>query len=237
MKIRLFTIPNFITLSNLLCGVGSIVASLQYHNLMLAFALVILAAVFDFFDGFAARLLHCSSPIGVQLDSLADMVSFGTAPAFALYTLIEMSSPAFGLCPACASCVKYIPFLMTAFSALRLAKFNIDDTQHEEFSGLTTTANGIFCTSAAASIIYAGVSVPAEWIAIVSLIMACLLISPIRMFSFKVKGLGWSENKVRYIFIVIALVTIALLQLYSIPVIIVLYVITSTIRWIVIKNR
>lgn len=230
MKIRLFTIPNMITLCNLLCGVGAIVVTVKYGNLPLAFGLVMAAAVFDFFDGFTARLLNQYSAIGVQLDSLADMVSFGTAPAFVMYKLVEQS-PNIISCP-CVAFLPYVPFLMTAFSALRLAKFNIDDTQHEEFSGLTTTANGIFCTSLAAALTWSQATVAAEWMAFITVIMAFLLISPIRMFSFKFKSYDFRSNVLRYVFILAAVIIIVLLRTYSIPTIIVLYIVVSTVRWI-----
>ena len=123
MKIKFFTIPNLLTLSNLLCGSVAAVAALVWGNLTLAFGLMILAAVFDFFDGFTARLLDQSSPIGLQLDSLADDITFGFAPAAAMYVLYQrmpgvwLPEGALGL----------IVFAFTAFAALRLAKFNIDD--------------------------------------------------------------------------------------------------------------
>lgn len=229
MKIRLFSIPNIVTLCNLLCGIGSIISSVVYGNLMLAGALIVLAAVFDFFDGFTARLLKQYSEIGVQLDSLADMVSFGTAPAFAMYAFIGGCDFIF---PAIKEYAVFIPFLMTAFSALRLAKFNIDDTQHEEFEGLTTTANGIFCTSFIASLIYSETAVAGEWMILICVICACLLISPIRMFSFKFASFKWADNKLRYIFVILCVAIIAALKLYAVPAIIVLYTVVSTIRWV-----
>lgn len=232
MKIKLFTIPNIITLCNLLCGVGSIISSVIYGNLMMAFCFVALAAVFDFFDGFAARMLKQISPIGIQLDSLADMVSFGTAPAFALYALERVWLADACLCPWMVICL-FAPFCIPAFSALRLAKFNIDDTQHEEFSGLTTTANGIFCTSLAASLTSAEISFPTPYIALISLIVSLLLISNIRMFSFKFRCFAWKGNQLRYIFLAFSLVLIAFLRLYAIPSLIVLYVIVSTLRWFI----
>ncbi|MBQ0080712.1 MAG: CDP-alcohol phosphatidyltransferase family protein [Alistipes sp.] len=230
MKIKLFTIPNIITLCNLLCGVCSIIASTVYGNLMLAFCFVAMAAVFDFFDGFVARMLKQISPIGVQLDSLADMVSFGTAPAFALYALQRTITDACQ-CPLASVCL-FLPFIIPAFSALRLAKFNIDETQHEEFSGLTTTANGIFCTSLTISVTSLGISLQPWYVALLSVVVSLLLISDIRMFSFKFKCFSWSGNELRYIFLAISLALIIWLKLYAIPILIVLYVIVSTLRWI-----
>ena len=150
MKIKLFTIPNCITLANLLCGIASIVFSLVYNDLQLAFALILASAVCDFFDGFAARLLKQYSAVGVQLDSLADMVSFGVAPAVAMSVLCGSMPSTFGLSDCWCEVLCYIPFIIAAFSALRLAKFNIDESQKEEFEGLPTPASAILCMSIAA---------------------------------------------------------------------------------------
>ena len=237
MKIKLFTIPNLITLSNLLCGTGSIVASLVYEDLTMAFVLIMAAAVCDFFDGFAARVLNQPSEIGVQLDSLADMVSFGTAPAAALYTLCGYSPSMFELDDRFAEILRFIPFVITAFSALRLAKFNIDETQHEEFCGLTTTANAIFCGSFAMMCIEGGCIVMQEWIVVIAVIMAALLVSPIRMFSFKMKSYGWKGNEVRWSFAAFALLSILSLRIYSIPFIIVIYIVVSTVIWTIKKTN
>lgn len=239
MKIKLFTIPNLITLSNLLCGAGSIVASLVYKDLTMAFVLIMAAAVCDFFDGFAARVLKQPSEIGVQLDSLADMVSFGTAPAAALYTLCGyFPSAVDDVCAGRLTVVmRFIPFIITAFSALRLAKFNIDETQHEEFSGLTTTANAIFCGSFAMMCFDSEIVVRQEWIIALSIIMSALLISPIRMFSFKMKSYGWNGNEVRWSFAIFAILSLLLLRIYSIPFIIVTYIVVSTVIWIIKKTK
>ena len=239
MKIKLFTIPNFITLGNLLCGAGSIVASLVYNDLTLAFTLVIIAAVCDFFDGFVARMLHQPSAIGVELDSLADMVSFGTAPAAALYALYDLAPSAFGWAWLDADICRFLPFVITAFSALRLAKFNIDDSQHDEFSGLTTTANGIFCTSLAAVCVIGDWAMAREWILLIGAVVSALLVSPIRMFSFKFKAhsFGWKGNEVRYSFIAFALVALLALKIYAIPLIIVIYIAVSTLMWIFKRSK
>lgn len=235
MKIKLFTIPNLITLSNLLCGAGSIVVSLVYEDLTMAFVLIMAAAVCDFFDGFAARVLKQPSEIGVQLDSLADMVSFGTAPAAAFYTLCGYFPSAVDdiWVGRLTEVMRFIPFIITAFSALRLAKFNIDETQHEEFSGLTTTANAIFCGSFAMMCFEGELVVWQEWIIALSIVMSALLVSPIRMFSFKMKTYGWKGNEVRWSFAIFAVLSLLLLRIYSIPFIIVTYIVVSTVIWIV----
>ena len=236
MKIKLFTIPNIITLCNLLCGCGSIVASLVLGDFTLAFIFVVASAVCDFFDGFTARLLHQYSDIGVQLDSLADMVSFGVAPSAAMYALAANSTAMYALPYWLTASLVFVPFIMAAFSALRLAKFNIDETQHETFEGLPTPANALFCASFVYAAISSGKAVEVEWIALISVVMAALLVSPIRMFSFKLKSFGWQQNKSLYIFLVLSLVAFLTLGVYSVPVIIVLYIVISTIGWLFCKK-
>ena len=229
MKVRFFTIPNLLTLSNLMCGTFAALSALVFDNLEWAFWFVILAAVFDFFDGFAARLLRQSSPIGVQLDSLADMISFGFVPAAVLYAMTTrtMGEEQVLLRYAFASA----SFLLAAFSALRLAKFNIDDSQHEEFCGLPTPANALFFTSLGLISARTGFDFGGEWLICIMPLMAWLLISPVRMFSLKFKGFGWRGNEIRYLFLALCVALIAILQLYSIPTIILLYILVSAVRW------
>ena len=236
MKIKLFTGPNIITLGNLLCGCLSIVASLVVGDFRLALIFIIASAVCDFFDGFTARLLKQYSDIGVQLDSLADMVSFGVAPSAMMFAFALDAPTLFELNDVVAHIIVYVPFIMAAFSALRLAKFNIDDSQHETFEGLPTPANALFCASFVYAALYSGKAVEVEWIALISVVMAALLVSPIRMFSFKLKSFGWSKNKSLYIFLALSLVALLTLGVYSVPTIIVLYIVISTIGWLFCKK-
>lgn len=236
MKIKLFTVPNIITLCNLLCGCGSVVASLMFCNYRLAFALIVASAVCDFFDGFTARLLRQYSDIGVQLDSLADMVSFGVAPSAIMYVFASQTFTMFELPETVVAVLTFIPFLMAAFSALRLAKFNIDETQHDSFEGLPTPANAIFCASFVYAVVAGGKAVELEWVALISVIMSALLVSPVRMFSFKLKSLSWSANKLQYIFLALAIIALLTLGIYSVPTIIVIYIVLSTISWLFCKK-
>lgn len=236
MKIKLFTVPNMITLGNLLCGCGAIVSSLVYGDFTLALIFVVASAVCDFFDGFTARLLRQYSDIGVQLDSLADMVSFGVAPSAIVYAFAAQATTHFALPAVVVECLVYVPFIMAAFSALRLAKFNIDETQHETFEGLPTPANALFCASLVFAVVSSGKSIDVEWLALVSVVMALLLVSPIRMFSFKLKSLAWSKNKSQYIFLALAIVALLTLGVYSVPTIIVLYIVISTVGWLFCKK-
>ncbi len=235
MKIRLFTIPNLLTLSNLMCGAFAAVYVLEYRMLTVALMLVIAAAVFDFFDGFVARLLKSSSPIGAELDSLADMISFGLVPASVAYVLFVESLP---------ECMPQwmrwagivLCFSIAAFSALRLAKFNIDETQHTEFEGLPTPANSLFFL-ALGYIYEQGNFGWGVWIPLIALFMGLMLVSPVRMFALKFKGFGWKGNEIRYSFILLSAVLCILLKVYAIPVIIVLYILFSTVRWALAKGR
>ena len=236
MKIKLFTVPNIITLCNLLCGCGSIVASLMFCNFRLALILIIASAVCDFFDGFTARLLRQYSDIGVQLDSLADMVSFGVAPSAMMYLFASQTFTIFTLSETIVNILVFVPFLMAAFSALRLAKFNIDDSQHDSFEGLPTPANAIFCASFVYAIVTDVRAVELEWIVLISVIMSALLVSPVRMFSFKLKNLSWNANKLQYIFLALSLVALLTLGLYSVPTIIVIDIVLSTISWLFCKK-
>ena len=161
-------IPNTITSMNLLCGVLGVIASLN-GRLELGFELMILAAVFDFCDGLAARLLKAYSEIGKELDSLADDVSFGVLPAVMLYQISGTD----------ILILKYLPLVLAAFSALRLAKFNLDERQHDSFIGLPTPAAAMICGSLATLVVF---------IPVLTLILCYLLICEIPMFSMKFGG-------------------------------------------------
>ena len=175
--------PNLLTLGNLLCGSYAAVVLIAYHNLETAMLLVVASALFDFCDGFAARLLRCASPIGVELDSLADMVSFGLVPSLALYTLYDAAPALFAWSDGVISAAQLLTLVVAAFSALRLAKFNIDDTQHTEFCGLPTPANALLCLSLGVLAQNGTLVLHKEVILLLAVVTALLLISPIRMFA------------------------------------------------------
>ena len=236
MKIRLFTVPNMLTLANLLAGCAAIIFTLQYHAYETAFWLIIAAAIFDFLDGFAARLLKQTSPLGVQLDSLADDVTFGLAPAIVMYDLYINSTSYYGLDPEVMGWLKWGVLIIAAFSVLRLAKFNIDTTQSAEFEGLPTPANALMLMSLAVLSEAGKVTLHQESILLISLAAALLLISPIRMFALKFKSFGIKGNELRYGFIVAALALIILVPAYSLLAIIVLYIALSTLRWVFMRK-
>ncbi len=231
MKIKFFTIPNLLTLGNLLCGSCAAIVLLTSGDFTTAFWLVVAAAVCDFFDGFAARLLGSASPIGLQLDSLADMVSFGLAPALALFCMYDAAPQRFDFSDAVTDAAQYVTLIVAAFSALRLAKFNIDDTQHTEFCGLPSPANGLLCLSL--GMLAQDGCLPLTKVAVIAVAVATayLLISPIRMFALKFKGFGWRGTELRYSFIAFAAVTAAVFTRYAVPTVILMYIIVSTVRW------
>ena len=172
----------------------------------------------------------------MQLDSLADMVSVGVAPAIIMSVLCGQMPSAFGLNEVWSEVLCYIPLVVAALSALRLAKFNIDETQKEEFEGLPTPGAAILLGSLAMLCERYDLIIDLEWLALISVLVAAMLISPIRMFSFKFKSWRWSDNKLRYIFLLSCILAICLLRLYAIPAIIVLYMAVSTVRWIAQKR-
>ena len=236
-KIRLFTVPNFLTLANLVAGALAVVFALRDHAYDVSLVLIIVAAVCDFFDGFAARLLKQQSPLGVQLDSLADDISFGLAPAVVMYDLFCHSTSYYALPEEIMSWLGYLCFIVAAFSALRLAKFNIDTTQTAEFEGLPTPANALMLMSLAALALKGDVALYQEHILIISVAASFLLISPIRMFALKFKSFKIADNKLRYSFILASLLLIIFLTKYSVVAIIVLYIVLSTIRWIFLPKK
>lgn len=225
MKIRLFTIPNLLTLSNLLCGAAAILATLGCGDLTAAFWFIAAAALFDFFDGMAARLLGQSGPLGVQLDSLADDISFGLAPSFVLLRLFDRMNA--GALPDWAG---WGVFLFAACAALRLAKFNIDETQHAEFCGLPTPAATLVVVSLGLLSECGGLTVPAWAVLLVAAALAALMVSPIRMFALKFRGFGLRGNGLRYGFLACAALLLLVLRLRALPAIVLLYVLLSCAR-------
>lgn len=232
MKIKLLTVPNLLTLANLFLGALAAVTALVWGDLQAAFWLIVAAAVCDFFDGFAARLLHQASPIGVQLDSLADDISFGFAPAAVLFVLYGGASGGQWLGQSLLAAGQYAVFVVAAFSALRLARFNIDDTQREEFCGLPVPANALFCASLGLLAARGELALTKEIVLLVAVVMSWLLVSPVRMFAFKFHGFGWRGNELRYGFIVAAVLLLAWLRFRAVPVIVLLYIGVSAIRWL-----
>ena len=220
-------IPNTITCCNLVSGCVAIAYAFS-GNIELSFTWIIIGAVFDFFDGMSARLLNVSSPIGKELDSLADIVTFGVAPSTILFSeLSVMSYPA--ILEPLRPILPFTAYIMAAFSALRLAKFNLDERQTLGFIGLPTPANALFWGSL---IIGAGKWLEATPFMVFFLlggilISSWLMVSEIPMFALKFKEWGWKGNQVKYIFLLTCIPLLAIFGLTGLAIIIAWYVIIS----------
>ncbi|MBA4239527.1 MAG: CDP-diacylglycerol--serine O-phosphatidyltransferase [Sphingobacteriaceae bacterium] len=253
-------IPNAITCCNLLCGCLAIVQAFE-GNLVYSAYLVGLAAIFDFFDGFAARLLRVASPIGKDLDSLADMVTFGVVPGFVMFKLIFMgllvygidglSSEGWTIYPPLSvngatnermilpEYVIYSAFLIPVFSAIRLAKFNNDNRQSDSFIGVPTPANAIFICSIPLIFEHNDISfVLNPYVLIIAtIIFSLLLISEIPLFALKFRNFSWRGNRIRYTFLGLSLLLLITLQYVGIPLIIILYILMSLVTNFYLKRR
>ena len=232
-------IPNIITLSNLVCGTLAVWQALQ-GNLICAALFIFLGAFFDFFDGMTARLLHVQSAIGKELDSLSDVVTFGVAPGFIVFSLLESVTSQMGT----MGWLKFVALLMPALSSYRLAKFNLDERQTSSFIGLPTPANAMVW---AAYGIILSVSDPSRlllfswfdggslaelmsnpwFIGVLSVAMSISLVLEVPLFALKFKNFSWADNKVRYLFLGIDLLLLLFLGVYAVLVIILFYVLLS----------
>jgi CDP-diacylglycerol---serine O-phosphatidyltransferase len=225
-------IPNFITCLNLFTGCVAIYIAFQ-GNLVFAAYLVGVAAIFDFLDGMIARLLHAYSEIGKQLDSLADMVSFGVLPGVIMFQLMRksaMADPNTSLYEA--ELFPFSAFIIIIFSALRLAKFNIDTRQTTLFIGLPTPANTLFVASLPLILASDQFNLSQyfmnQYVLLgLTLLLSYLLVAEIPLFALKFKNLAWKDNATRFIFLLIAIPLLFLLKFAAVPVIIVLYVLLS----------
>ena len=214
-------IPNTITCCNLISGcIATYYAFLQCFDLALLF--IVIGAVFDFFDGMVARLLHVSSPIGKELDSLADDITFGFAPSAIIFSYLNTFHTHLPFIP-------FLAFVMAAFSALRLAKFNLDERQALGFIGLPTPANALFWGSLIVGlqehdIYFEGM----EWGILAGTFLSCyLLIAEIPMFALKFKSWAWKGNEIKYIFILSCIPLLLILGISGFAAIIAWYVILS----------
>ena len=237
-------IPNLITLLNLLCGTIAILFVMS-GDLVVASFLVLLCLFFDFFDGLAARLLHVHSEVGLQLDSLADMVSFGVVPGLIMFQLLnkateiqvldtnfEASETISGFGPE-MSWIPFIGLLIVLSSAYRLAKFNVDTRQTTSFIGLPTPANTLLIISLPLifqfqyspfleSIIFN------QWFLIgLTIVSSLLLNAEIPLFALKFKTWDFASNKVRYVFLALCLIAIVVFKFIAIPLIILFYIMLS----------
>jgi len=237
-------IPNSLTALNLFCGCLAVLSFLN-HFYSLGVILVFVASIADFFDGFAARLLNVQSELGKELDSLADMISFGFVPGTILYSAFLKNSNFYSFTELIEN-QYYLPFsgfILTIFSGLRLAKFNIDKRQFNSFIGLPTPANTLFF-----------LTIPLIWIyekdnefvnnlisnnitlLIFTLFFSYLLVAELPLIALKFKNFSLKDNIFRYTLIFLGIVSIVILGNLSIPVILVLYLLISLIKNIYKKN-
>lgn len=226
-------LANFFTCCNLFTG--CIAAVMVFRNQPdIAALLVLLSAFFDLLDGLAARKRDTFSTFGKELDSLADVVSFGFVPAAILFKLGEQVDWGHSLPEGIAEIILFFPFIITVFSALRLAKFNIDTRQSENFIGLPTPANGIFISSLPLvtkqypGVFDAFLSSP-YFIIGLTILSSFLLVSEIRLFSLKFKTRGFKENMYQYMLVLTTLILFPFMLFAVIPIAIVLYIFLSII--------
>jgi len=224
-------IPNIITSLNVFFGSLAIIAALQ-DNLTMVLWCIGVSLVADFFDGFAARLLNVSGPMGKELDSLADMVSFGLLPGVLAYKLLlAQNMPSNGFFT-----LAFFGFLITVFSAVRLAKFNLDTRQTENFIGLNTPATTMFVLGLSIMQAYSpwfqNLMSNQTWILFVLiLILSILLVSEFPMFSLKLKNFKWVSNKYRYLLIVGAIALFSINMVFFMSGVILWYLILSVVYW------
>jgi len=211
-------IPNSITSLNLFSGCIGVVMALQ-GNYLMAFYCVLASGIFDFFDGMSARALHVKSLIGKELDSLADVISFGFLPGTIMFMMLKESTD--------SQYLPYLGYVMTIFSALRLAKFNIDTRQTTDFIGVNTPMNTFFIISL--PFIAQDYPVLHNVFLLLGIVAVCsfLLVSEIKLFSMKLSSLAWSANKFKYLFLLLSLVLIVLLKFLALPLVLVLYILFS----------
>ena len=216
-------IPNTITCCNLISGCIATYFAFQ-SEFEMALLFIVIGAVFDFFDGMTARLLHVSSPIGKELDSLADDITFGFAPSAIVFSYLctfHIDLPF----------VPFLAFVMAAFSALRLAKFNLDERQALGFIGLPTPANALFWGSLVLGLQQNDITFNGmEWVILLGTFVSCyLLIAEIPMFALKFKHWGWKGNEIKYIFVISCIPLLLLLGVSGFAAIIAWYVLLSKI--------
>ncbi|MEI6575027.1 MAG: CDP-diacylglycerol--serine O-phosphatidyltransferase [Bacteroidota bacterium] len=231
-------IPNFITSLNLFCGVLALTAVFR-HEWTTASYFIFMAAIFDFLDGFAARMLNVRSELGKQLDSLADLISFGVAPGMILFSLINQNAPYFFQNEWVVDLLSYSALLIPVFSALRLAKFNLDVSQTYHFMGLPTPATGLLLASLPFIFqLHSLFKIPIFgklivfmfnplFLACLGVVLSLLMVSSIPLFSLKFKNLSWVDNFERYIFLGLVIVLLYFLSFLAFPFIILFYLLLS----------
>jgi CDP-diacylglycerol--serine O-phosphatidyltransferase len=227
-------LPNFLTCLNLFCGCIAVVLVFRNHLVWAAY-IVFIAAFFDLLDGMVARMLKVSSPIGKELDSLADMVTFGLVPGAILFKMMQLNIDSVSSNQNLNTFIQFLPFLVTIFSALRLAKFNIDTRQTESFLGLPTPANTLLIVSLPLILVHDTFNLSDllmnPWFILgLTVLQSFLLVSELPLIALKFKNLSWKENSYQYILIVTSAVLLLVMQFTAIPLIIFLYVFLSLLK-------
>jgi CDP-diacylglycerol--serine O-phosphatidyltransferase len=232
--LKRWNIPNLITGLNLLSGCFALVfafeAKLEYASVFIGLGLL-----FDFLDGFAARLLNVKSDIGKELDSLADIITFGIVPGVLIYLLMKQDLNAPQVFIGSVNLLPFLGFMLPLFSAFRLAKFNVDDRQQTVFYGLPTPATAIFFGSFPLILniqqtdfhIFQDLVSNFYVLGSLTLLFSWLMVSEIPLFSLKFKSFQWKNNQLRYVFLSIAAVLVLVFQVQAFPLIILLYVLVS----------
>lgn len=238
-------IPNFITALNILCGSVAILFAVS-GNLIVAAVFAFLGIFFDFFDGLAARLLNAQSEVGLQLDSLADVITSGLVPGIIMFQLMNLAfvgemqtlTDVFSGKGWNVRVTNYLPLiglLIVVASAYRLAKFNVDTRQTTGFIGLPTPANTLLILSLPLIMEYqfselAESLVLNKWVLIGLTLVSCILLNAeIPLFALKFKTWDFKSNAVRYVFIALCIALLVLLKFLAIPIIILLYIVLSLI--------
>jgi CDP-diacylglycerol--serine O-phosphatidyltransferase len=232
MKVQQY-VPNFLTSCNLVCGFIAIVLALDSQTLPIAPWFIFIAAVFDFSDGFAARLFKAYSELGKQLDSLADMVSFGVAPGVIIYKLMQISYFNYSMSFYENLIIIVLASFIPVFSALRLAKFNIDERQTSSFIGLPTPASAILVASLCLVFFRSDnqflqyVLANKYSLGVLVVLDSFLMVSELPMFSLKIKGLQWNGHEIQFIFLIVSVLLLLVLKLLALPLIIITYILIS----------
>ncbi|MDL2241362.1 CDP-diacylglycerol--serine O-phosphatidyltransferase [Bacteroidales bacterium OttesenSCG-928-L03] len=233
-------IPNMITCLNLFAGCMACILALRYDNYLGAFIFILLAALFDFLDGFAARMLKAYSKLGAQLDSLADVVSFGAAPGFIIYSyLLRISEQSFF-----TSSLAFLALLLPIFAAIRLAKFNIDTRQTDSFLGLPVPASGLFWAALIPALHQQEIALNGNTLSFLIvggvILFSLLMVSELPMFALKFKSFAWKGNEWAFSFLLICLILIIVmasfnLLLWAVSGTIIVYILLSILKSLISK--
>ena len=236
-------IPNIITLGNLFCGTLAVIYAVNSDFIATAL-FVVLGIGFDFFDGFVARILNVQGELGKQLDSLADMVTSGVVPGIVMLQLLTKAFHTdvvgyFGTENPSQSYVPYVGLLLTLFAGYRLAKFNIDERQTDSFIGLPTPAMSLFVISLPLITTFASQSFFVSlihnkiFLIMITLLLSFVMVAELPLFSLKFKNYAFKDNGIKYVFLILAVVLLVVLQFVALPIIILMYILFSVVQNII----